>query len=119
MMMVGLAVGSECNGDLFPIYSGGKRDEYANCIVYDSRTEQILIGGNSTSSDYAKLGNGPFLYALDLQGHWQWGFSFENQTNIIADISGCSMASDGKALTLLGSNFDSSPTIIEVDPQDG
>ena len=59
-----------CKDDMFPVYSGGKRDEYVNCLVYDSNTEQIVVGGNSTSSDYAGLGSGPFLYAVDLQGNW-------------------------------------------------
>ena len=113
------ARGDVCTDDLFPVFSGGKRDEHVNCIVYDESTDLIIVGGNSTSADYAALSSGPFLYAIDLQGNWQWGVSFENKTNVIADISGCAMSSNGHALTILGSNYDSVPTIFEVGLVDG
>ena len=92
-----------CANDVFPVYAGGTKNEYVNCIVYDPKTELIIVGGNTTSDDFGPARNDHgFLYALDLSGNWQWGKLFYNVSYAMSDISGCQLSSDGYTLTVLG-----------------
>ena len=44
----------QCSYDMFPIFFGGKNgDEKVSCFVYDEKHDLILIGGNTTSDDFA------------------------------------------------------------------
>ena len=77
-----LAVFADCSADYFPVYSGGQRAEIVNCFVYDEANQLVIVGGESNSADYVGPGVQDatalteyrgFIYALDLQGNWQWG----------------------------------------------
>ena len=42
-----------CQEKVFPITSGGSQDEWVSCTIYDPVNEYIIVGGNTTSDDYA------------------------------------------------------------------
>lgn len=55
-----------CLDAMLPVTVGGSRDETVNCVVSDSDTEIIIVGGNTVSPDfgpaYSSYG---FVYAIN------------------------------------------------------
>lgn len=79
-----------CKERLFPISSGGSKDEMVSCTVLDEKNGLIIVAGNSSSQDYAPAANDhAFAYAVDLDGNWRWGKFFYNVSFAISTISGC------------------------------
>ena len=112
------------NFNLYPVYAGGSGSEYVNCMVHDERNELIIVGGNTTSTDFGlfdpdSADSSGFLYALDYMGNWIWGIQFSNLTNSVADITGCHMSSDGRQLSLLARSDKSIPTVIVIETLNG
>ena len=104
---------------MYPVYAGGTQREFVNCFVYDENTELIIVGGNTTSDDFAPAANDHgFLYALDLSGNWQWGKFFYNVSYAVSDISGCKLSSDGSSLSVFGMG-NSAPVIMDMNTADG
>ena len=120
LALIGLTYGQEsCLNELYPVYAGGTQREYVNCIVYDPKAELIIIGGNTTSDDFAPAANDHgYLYALDLSGNWQWGKFFYNVSYAVSDISGCQLTSDGTSLSVFGMG-NSAPVIMDMNTADG
>ena len=80
------------NFNLYPVYAGGSGSEYVNCMVHDERNELIIVGGNTTSTDFGlfdpdSADSSGFLYALDYMGNWIWGIQFSNLTIFLGLIS--------------------------------
>ena len=49
------------------------------CFIYYPNTELIIVGGVTTSEDFAPLNNEQgYMFALDLSGNWKWGSFFYN-----------------------------------------
>ena len=118
---------ADCTADYFPVYSGGRRAEVVNCFVYDETKELLIVGGESNSDDFVGFETGlrldqavhGFLYALDLNGNWQWGKFYYNDSVAIRNITGCQMASNGQSLSVFGMSNSSLPTIMDIEPLDG
>jgi len=109
---------TECKERLFPITSGGSKDEMVSCTLYDKANKQIIVAGNSTSEDYAPAANDhAFAYAVDLEGNWMWGKFFYNVSFAVSTISGCHLDANNKLVFL--ATGDSMPVIMEVNPKDG
>ena len=70
-----------CQDQIFPITAGGTGEEYVSCTVLDEQNNFIIVGGNTTSADFgpAPAPSG-FLYAVDMDGSWQWGNVFFNNS---------------------------------------
>ena len=108
----------KCKEKLFPISSGGSKDEKVSCTMNFEQHGLILVAGNTTSDDYAPAANDhAFVYAVDLDGNWQWGKFFYNVSFAVSTISGCSQDANGNAVFLGMGN--SVSIIIEVNPLDG
>jgi len=107
----------KCKASLFPISSGGSKDEKVSCTVYDEKNKLIIVAGNSTSEDYVPAANDHgFAYAIDLDGNWKWGKFFYNVSFAISTVSGCQMDANNNLLMFgLG---DQKPVIMELDPLD-
>ena len=61
----------QCTYKLLPIYAGGSSDERVNCIKYDPLSGLILVGGNTTSDNFAPAANDHgFIFAIDIDGNW-------------------------------------------------
>ena len=89
-----------CKEKIFPLSSGGSKNEFVSCTVYDAKNQQIIVGGNSTSEDYAPAANEhAFVYAVDMEGNWKWGKFYYNVSYAVSTISGCSM--DGNGLLMV------------------
>ena len=118
---------ADCSADYFPVYSGGRRAEVVTCFAYDDVQELIIVGGESNSDDYVGFNSGlypnqtvhGFLYALDLDGNWQWGKFYYNATVAVSNITGCQMASHGQSLSVLGMSNTSVPVIMDIRTRDG
>ena len=111
-------ISPQCQESLFPISSGGSKDEYVSCTVYDPINQLIIVAGNSTSEDYAPAANEhAFAYAIDLEANWVWGKFFYNVSFAVSTISGCHLDANN-ALVLLGIG-DQKPVIMELDPSSG
>lgn len=109
----------QCTYKQLPIFVGGASDEYVNCVIYDPKTQTIVLGGNTTSVNFAPAGNDhAFLIGLDVQGNWQWGKFFYNVSYAISDISGCKMSSDGSSLSLFAMS-NSQPVVMDINTRDG
>jgi len=108
----------QCKYQLFPISSGGSKDEKVSCTVFDPVNQFIIVAGNSTSEDYAPAANDhAFAYAVDLDGNWKWGKFFYNVSYAMSTISGCEV-DDNSNLVLLGQG-NSVPVIMELNTIDG
>lgn len=93
----------QCEYNYFPVYMGGSSNEKVGCFLYDPLNEMFIIGGNTTSEDFAPAQNNHgFLVGLDLNANWIWGKFFYNVSYALTDVTGCKMASDGKSMILLG-----------------
>jgi len=111
--------GPSCTKDLYPVYAGGTQREYVNCFLFDPTSELLIVGGNTTSDDFAPAANDHgYLYALDLDGNWAWGKFFYNVSYAVSDISGCQLSSDGKSMTILAMG-NSAPVIMDMNTADG
>ena len=110
----------QCQYDIFPVFIGGVNGgEKTSCFVYDQKNDLILIGGNTTSDDFAPASNEHgFLMAIDTFGNYKWGNFFYNVSDALSDIQGCQMSSSGESLTILGVG-NSQPVIMAVDPTSG
>ena len=90
-----------CREKLFPITSGGSKDEKVSCTFHDPLNDLIIVAGNSTSEDYGPAANDhAFVYAIDMQGNWVWGKFFYNVSYAVSTISGCSVDANGNAVML-------------------
>lgn len=73
-----------------PIFVGGASNEYVNCLAYDPVNQMMIMGGNTTSTNFAPAANDhAFLTAFDLDGNWKWGKFFYNVSYAMSTISGC------------------------------
>jgi len=109
---------SNCKEKLFPVSSGGSKDEKVSCTMNFDKHNLILVAGNTTSEDYAPAANDhAFVYAIDQEGNWQWGKFFYNVSFAVSTISGCSIDGNGNAVFLGMGN--SVPIIMELNPVDG
>jgi len=107
-----------CKTKLFPVTSGGSKDEKVSCTVYDKKNEFIILAGNSSSEDYVPAANDhAFAYAVDLDGNWKWGKFFYNVSFAISTISGCNIDDNGN-LVMMGLG-NSVPIIMELNPSNG
>ena len=53
-VLLGLAVGQSFDKTLFPIYAGGRTgDEKVSCFLLDETNGRVIVGGNTTSYDFA------------------------------------------------------------------
>jgi hypothetical protein len=112
------SLSTTCKEKLFPISSGGSKDEKVSCTMDFGEHGLIIVAGNSTSEDFAPAANDhAFVYAVDLEGNWQWGKFFYNVSFAISTISGCSKDDNGNAVFLGVGN--SVPIIMELNPKDG
>ena len=124
LMLVTSALGQEfseqCSYDLFPVYIGGENgDEKISCFLYDARNDVIIVGGNTTSDDFAPASNDhAWLMAMDTNSNVKWGKFFYNVSYALSDIGGCQMSSGGSSLTLLGEG-NSQPVIMSVQTETG
>lgn len=109
---------SSCKEKLFPVTSGGSKDEKVSCTFHDKVNDLIIVAGNSTSEDYAPAANDhAFAYALDMDGNWVWGKFFYNVSFAISTISGCTVDANGNVVFLgMGNQV---PVIMELAPKDG
>ena len=122
-----LGVLADCSADYFPVYSGGLRAEVVNCFLYDDTSSLIIVGGESNSADYvgggfqsdARTSVHGFLYALDLDGNWQWGRQYFNGPNVVTNITGCQMSSNKKSLSVFGMQSHTVPIVMDIDPLNG
>ena len=110
---------SNCEYNKFPIYMGGSKDEKISCFMYDPLNELFIIGGNTTSDDFAPASNShSFMIAVDLDANQRWGKFFYNLSNAVSDISGCKLSSDGSSMIVMGqSNLQ--PVYMEINTLDG
>jgi hypothetical protein len=112
------ALTDNCKEKLFPVTSGGSKDEKVSCTMDFADKNRILVAGNTTSEDYAPAASDhAFLYSIDLEGNWVYGKFFYNVSFAISTISGCSRNSEGNAVMIGTGN--SVPIIMEVNPVDG
>jgi hypothetical protein len=110
----------QCQYDIFPVFIGGVNGgEKTSCFVYDPKTDLILIGGNTTSDDFAPASNEHgFLMAIDTLGNYKWGNFFYNVSYALSDIQGCQMSASGDTLSILGVG-NSQPVLMSIKPDEG
>jgi len=109
---------SGCKEKLFPITSGGSKDEKVSCTFHDKVNYLIIVAGNSTSDNYVPASNDhAFAYAVDMDGNWIWGKFFYNVSYPVSTISGCTV-DDNNNVVFLGMG-NQVPVIIELDPKNG
>jgi hypothetical protein len=114
-----LAQESQCEVNLFPIYTGGSSNERVNCVAYDEDNELIIVGGVTNSDDYAPAANDHgFLFALDLESNWVWGNFFYNVSFAVSNITGCEISPRGDALSVMATG-NSVPIYMELNTQTG
>lgn len=81
-----------CQEKVFPITSGGDKDEWTTCTIYDPVNQFIIVGGNTTSDNYAPQTNDwGFLYAVDTYGNWRWGKFYYNNGSSVNTVNSCQM----------------------------
>ena len=117
--MVGRVV-AQCEDSYWPIYAGGaKGDEDVRCFVYDPIKELIIVGGTTTSEDFAPAPNQHgYMFALDLTGNWKWGNFYYNVSYAVSSIDGCQLSSDGESLAVAGMG-NSEPLLMDINTEDG
>ena len=87
--------------------------------MLDETNGRIIVGGNTTSSDFAPAANDHgYLYALDLEGNWMWSKFFYNVSYAVEDITGCQLNSDGSSMTVMAIG-NSVPIIMDINTMDG
>jgi hypothetical protein len=109
----------QCTYKLLPIYAGGSSDERVNCIKYDPLSGLIIVGGNTTSDNFAPAANDhAFIFAVDLAGNWQWGKFYYNVSYAFSNVAGCRFSSDARSLTFHGMG-NSQPVVMDIKTSDG
>ena len=89
------------------------------CFVFDPIENLILVGGVTTSEDFAPAPNDHgYLYALDLDANWKWGYFFYNVSYAVSQIDGCQLSSDGSSLAMMGIG-NSQPLLMDIKTADG
>ena len=59
----------KCMHNTFPVFAGGMSNEVLRCMVYDDTSDYLIMGGKTTSSDFAPAQNDHgFIFALDGDG---------------------------------------------------
>jgi hypothetical protein len=102
-----------------PLFTGGLGDEYVNCLIYDPLAKMIILGGNTTSANFAPTENDhAWLVGLDLDGNWMWGKFFYNVSYALTTISGCHLSSDGLSINLFGVG-NNVPVIMDINSKNG
>ena len=101
-LLLSTQVSAGCEEDHWPVYAGGDTgNEDVRCFVYDPKEELIIVGGVTTSEDFAPAANEHgYLYALDLDGNWKWGSFFYNVSYAVSSIDGCQLSSYGSSLAV-------------------
>lgn len=103
----------------FPVFAGGISNEVLRCMVYDSTNDFLIMGGKTTSSDFAPAQNDHgFIFALDGDGNWRWGNFFYNVSYCISTITGCKLSSKNTYLTVYGI-ANSVPVVVLLNKADG
>lgn len=98
--------------------SGGSKDEFVSCTVHDPNRKYIIVGGNTTSDDYAPAANDHgFVYAVDYEGNWRWGNFFYNESYAISTVSGCKFNDDGNLVVMGLAN--QNPVVLEIETKEG
>lgn len=110
----------QCQYDIFPVFIGGiNGGEKTSCFIHDVKNDLIIIGGNTTSDDFAPASNEHgFLMAIDTLGNYKWGNFFYNVSYALSDIQGCQMSASGNTLSIMGVG-NSQPVLMSVDPVTG
>ena len=113
-------VAAQCEDSYWPIYAGGATgNEDVRCFVYDPIEQLIIVGGTTTSSDFAPAANEHgYMFALDLSGNWMWGNFFYNVSYAVSSIDGCQLSSDGESLAVAGMG-NSQPLLMDINTLDG
>jgi hypothetical protein len=79
-----------CEQNIWPIFTGGSSNDVVNCFLIDDVNKLMIVGGNSSSDDFAPaLNEHGYLYALDYEGNFRWGYFYYNVSYAISDVSGC------------------------------
>lgn len=105
--------------DIWPVYAGGSQDESVNCFAFDQRNQVVIVGGNTSSPDFAPAASDHgYLVGLDLDGNWLWGNFFYNVSYAVSAISGCQMSSDSNYLAVLGMG-NSQPVVMTINTTTG
>ena len=118
--LMGPQVAAQCQDNYWPVFAGGsKGNEDVRCFIYDPIEQLIVVGGVTTSEDFAPAPNDHgYLYALDLQANWKWGFFFYNVSYAVSQIDGCSLSSDGSSLAVMGLG-NSQPLLMDISTRNG
>lgn len=70
---------SACNYKMFPIFTGGSKDEDVRAVQVIPNSNLIVVAGQSTSPDFVPAANPhAFVFAVDQKGDWKWGHFFYN-----------------------------------------
>lgn len=73
------------------------------------------MAGTTDSPDFGPAENEhAFVYAVDYQGNWAWGYYFYNKAWALGKVSGCVQDSNNDLLIFGISN--GSPYIMKGDP---
>ena len=107
-----------CKSKFFPFSSGGlEGSETVACTIYDEANGFILVAGTSNSADYVGSSEDHgFVYALDMDGNWQWGQYFTAAAKQVSSITGCTLSED--SFVMIGTT-QNRPVIIEFSPSRG
>jgi hypothetical protein len=117
---LGQELSEQCAYDTLPVFLGGRNgDEKISCFLYDARNDVIIVGGNTTSDDFAPAPyEHGFLMAMDTSANIKWGKFFYNVSYALSDIAGCQMSSEGNTLSVIGQG-NSQPVLMSVQTGDG
>ena len=108
-----------CNYKQFPVFAGGAKDEFIQCLMHDPTNNFFIAGGKTKSSDFAPAENDHgFVYALNEYGDWMWGNFFYNVSNAVSDVTGCTMSSKNSYLAILGKS-NTKPIVMYLNKNDG
>lgn len=120
LLLMTSRVAAQCEDSYWPIYAGGsKGNEDVRCFVYDPNQQLIIVGGTTTSEDFAPAPNEHgYMFALDLSGNWKWGSFFYNVSYAVSSIDGCQLSSDGLSLAVSGMG-NSQPLLMDINTEDG
>ena len=98
-----LVQGQTCSNNHWPVFAGGfDGNEDVRCFVYDPTANLIIVGGVTNSTAWASVGSSgstenAYMYAIDLDGNWQWGNYYTNDSNFqlipLTSISSCRLSS--------------------------
>ena len=107
-----------CKSRLFPVTSGGKKEETVSCTFHDTKNDLLIMAGTSDSEDYVpNSSKHAYAYAVDLEGNWVWGQYFLNGTSQFDSITGCHFDNNGTGVFLgLGQAI---PIIFELNLTSG